>query len=446
MAGNGKKLRIGLLTYRGNMFCGGQGVYVVNLARALVARGHRVKVLSGPPYPAPVAGAEAELVPDENFINKPASALPGPDPLSTFSPLTFLEYGLARAGANPEMLAFSLRCFARIRRQHGFEPFDVIHDNQGLGYGLLLLRALGIPVVATIHHPLQVDRAEDLMQTNGLLAKIKRSIYYPIVMQKLVAQRLSRIITVSEFSRELVARTYGLDRERIAVAPNGVDADFFRPLQGVGRAPGRLLFVGSTEDRKKGVIYLLEALAELPPEFRLAIVDGRRYPGRVYAAEAVARLGLSDRVEFKDKIGNEELAIEYNRAEIMVMPSLFEGFGLPALEAMACGTPLICTSAGALSEVADGDCALLVKPRSAAALRQAVLRLDHDPQARRRMALAGRKRALEKFTWAAAAQILEKQYWSAIEDGRRALASGTGRDRSILPWIAPAPRQAKEGD
>jgi glycosyltransferase involved in cell wall biosynthesis len=426
MPAPGHRLHVAILSYRGNMFCGGQGVYLTNVARAIVARGHRVRVMAGPPYPDPVPGAEMECIPDENFINRPAAHLPAA-PLSVLAPLNFLEYGLARAGMNPEMLAFSLRCFARLREVHARDPLDVVHDNQGLGYGLLLIRALGVPVVATIHHPLQVDRTEDMRQMDGLEAKIRRSVYYPVVMQKQVAKRLDRVITVSGFSRELVSDAYGLDRGRMSVVPNGVDAELFKPLDKVAREPGRLLFVGSTEDRKKGIIFLLAALADLPARFKLVIVDGRRYPGRVYARDAVAALGLGARVEFRDKITIQELVLEYNRAQMAVVPSLFEGFGLPALEAMACRTPLICTKAGALPEVADESCARLVPPRSSGAIRDAVLGLDADEDARQRLARAARARALALFSWDRAAQGIEEQYLAAIAD-RRKRERPSGRD------------------
>jgi glycosyltransferase involved in cell wall biosynthesis len=414
-----RSLHVALLSYRGNMFCGGQGVYLWNLAKALAERGHRVRVLSGPPYPDPVPGAELTRLPDENFINRPAGQLPA-NPLAVFAPLNFLEYSLARAGSNPEMLAFSLRCFHHLRALHAREPLDVVHDNQGLGYGLLLLRALGIPVVATIHHPLQVDRGEDIRQLAGMTAKIKRSLYYPIAMQKLVARRLERVIGVSRFAADLVTRTYGLDPARVAVAANGVDAAVFKPAPAVAREPGRLLFVGSTEDRKKGIIYLLEALVELSAEFRLIIVDGRRYPGRVYARDAVERLGLTARVEFKDKITTAELVAEYQRCEAMVMPSLFEGFGLPALEAMAGGAPVICSAAGALPEVVAPDCAVLVPPRSARALRDAIIALHSDPARRAHMSAAGRERALNHFTWPECARRVEEEYLKASAGSRLA--------------------------
>lgn len=430
-----RPLRAALLTYRGNMFCGGQGVYLHHLARALVERGHQITVFSGPPYPEPPPGVELIRLSDPNFINRPASSLPESNPLTALRPLEFLEYGLARAGANPEMLAFSLRAFFALRPLHARHRFDVVHDNQGLGYGLLLIRRLGLPVVATIHHPLQIDRAEDLKQMNGFFRRARRALYYPLFMQKLVAKNLDRAIAVSGFSRDLVAMSYGLCPDQMTVVPNGVDRSLFHPRPELRREPGRLLFVGSSEDRKKGVRYLLEALALLPERFRLVIVDGRRYPGRVYAEELAGRLGLGERVMFRDRIDNSELAEEYCRAELMVVPSLFEGFGLPALEAMASGTPLICSRAGALPEVVGEDSALLVPPGDSRALQRAALELSADPERRRRLSEAGIQRAASLFSWSAAAAQVEQVYFEAMAARDRARGrSWTPADsRKVVP-------------
>jgi MMP alpha-(1->4)-mannosyltransferase len=398
------------------MFCGGQGVYLVNLAKALAAAGARVTIMSGPPYPDPVEGTRLVRVPNENFINRLSNDLPKENPLSVFFPLNFFEYVLARTGSNPEALAFSLRCFSEIKKIHQYERVDVVHDNQGLGYGLLLVRSLGIPVMATIHHPLQVDRAEDIMQTEGMMGKMKRAVYYPIVMQKLVAARLDKIITVSGFSKDLVSKTYGLDPAKMSVVPNGIDSAFFKPLTDSPRERGKILFVGSSEDRKKGIIYLLSALTQLPDTYKLVIVDGRRYPGRVYAQNAVSRLGLLGRVTFEDKITNEELLVHYSTSEMMVMPSLFEGFGLPALESMACGLPLITTTAGALPEVADKKISVLVPPRDSKAIIDAVLEIGGKQSTLLQMSERGRDRAVSKFSWDLAAEMVLSQYHEIIRE------------------------------
>jgi len=410
-------LKIALFSYRGNPFCGGQGVYLRQLSRALASRGHRVHVFTGPPYPGAMPWATVHLLPDENFINRPADYFPA---AKRFDPLNLFEYAAARLGSNPEMLAQSLRLYALLRRGQGEERFDVVHDNQSLGYGLLLVRKLGIPVVATVHHPLGIDRREDLRQMQGLARKARRAIYYPLLMPGVVARRLEGVITVSDFAGRMVREYYRLAPERVERVYNGVDGRLFRPRPEVAKIPGRLIFVGSTEDRKKGVRYLLEAMKVLAAPAHLVIVDGRRYPGRVYARELIEQLGLGSRVSWREQISDEELVEEYNLAEAAVVPSLFEGFGLPALEAMACALPVVATTAGALPEVvgADGEAALLVPPREPEALARAVRALLESPPLRRLLGEQGRRRAEQNFSWDQAAAATEAVYLQVRRDWR----------------------------
>ncbi len=417
-------MRIALLSYRGNMYCGGQGVYLYHLSRALAGCGHDVSILVGPPYPAETPWARVYRLHDENFINRAQNFLPEPDPLSMFQPLHFCEFALSRLGPNPEMLAFSLRAFRLIRTINRDKPFDIVHDNQCLGYGLYLIRSLGLATVATIHHPLQIDRKQDLLQPSGsaglagVATKAKRALYYPLFMQGWVARRLDRIITVSDFSRNLVAQTYRLDKSRLSTVYNGVDHLTFRPLPRPAKKRGGILFVGSSEDRKKGILYLLRAMRLVNDRsLHLVIVDGRLYPGRVYARNLVRELGLSAQVSFREKVSLPELISEYHQAEVAVLPSLFEGFGLPALEAMACGTPLIATSAGALPEVTgpDGEAALVVPPGDEGALARALRTILKNPSLQHRLSHAARSRAERLFSWERAASSMEKIYKEAIE-------------------------------
>ena len=133
------------------------------------------------------------------------------------------------------MLVFSIRAYRMIKKMMGQGGrFDVVHDNQSLGYGLLLIRSLGLPVISTVHHPLQVDRKEDMRQMPELARQVKRALYYPLYMQKYVARRLDKIITVSDISKELISDWYKISAEKIETIPNGVDLKFFRP-DGRGR-------------------------------------------------------------------------------------------------------------------------------------------------------------------------------------------------------------------
>lgn len=396
-------------------------MYLYYLSKALAERGHKVLAIVGPPYPEPMPWAELIKIPDLNFINKPGrSAIPDQDPLSVLSPKNLAELYLSKIGSHPEMLFFSLRAFQIIRQllKQG-KKIDLVHDNQSLGYGLLLIKKLGLPVIATIHHPLQIDRKEDLGQMPEFFKRLRRTFYYPLMMQKLVARRLDRVITVSENSKNLIAKIYRMPGDKIETIPNGVDLNFFRPNPAVKKIPGRLLFVGSSEDRKKGILYLLRALKRInDPKVHLAIVDGRLRPERVYAKNLVHKMGLSARVEFREKISREDLILEYNRAEIAVVPSLFEGFGLPALEAMASGAALIATNAGALPEVVGGreDAGgILVKPGDERALAEAIANLLADPGLRAGLIEKARMRAEKYFSWERVGAQLESIYQEEIK-------------------------------
>ncbi|HEX6872052.1 MAG TPA: glycosyltransferase, partial [Micromonosporaceae bacterium] len=175
----------------------------------------------------------------------------------------------------------------------------------------------------------------------------------------------------------------------------------------------------------KGLLPLVEAMAKVrtsvPAE--LVVVGSVRPEGPV--AAAIDRYGLRDSVHFTGRLSEDDLIHELRRAEIAVVPSLFEGFSLPLVEAMACATPVIATTAGALPEVAgpDGEAALLVPPGDAGALAVAIERLLGDPVLRARLGSAGRERASSRFTWAAAAKATVDRYRHVVHCNR----SGAGQ-------------------
>jgi glycosyltransferase involved in cell wall biosynthesis len=411
-------VRIALTSYRGNMYCGGQGIYTAHLARELTRLGHRVVVIAGPPLPALEPGIPLEVIPNLNVFGVPHPEWARrPNPFALLRPLDLWELGVSRVGVFPEMQSFGLRLLLRWRRLQERHRFDVVLDNQSLCWGLLALRATGIPVVSVIHHPLHIDREADFAVDPRLPKKLKRTLYFPLLMQGIVAPRLDRIVTVSEASRREIERHFGIPEKRVAVVHNGTDTTVFRPLPGV-RKEADLLFVGRTEDRKKGVGTLLEALALLPG-VSLKIVDGR-IPDDGLVMRFVRRHRLEGRVILHRErmLTLPELVAQYASARVAVVPSFFEGFGFPASEAMACGLPVVANAAGALPEVvgSDGEAGCLVPPRDPRALADALRAILAEPERAARMGRAARARVERVFRWEQAAAHMAE----VLEETRRA--------------------------
>jgi glycosyltransferase involved in cell wall biosynthesis len=417
-------LRIALLTYRGNMYCGGQGIYAAYLAREWQRMGHEVHVIAGPPLPELAPGIRLHRIPNENLFGvKHPEWARRKRPFDLLWPLNLWELGVSRFGVFPEMQTFGLRLLLAWRRLHARHRFDVVFDNQSLSWALLGIRATGVPVVSVIHHPLHIDREADYAIDPSLVKKVKRTLYFPLFMQERVAPRLDRIVTVSEASRREIERHFGIPQKDVDVVYNGTDAELFRPVPGT-RKEADLLFVGRTEDRKKGLGTLLEAMTLLPEHVTLKIVDGR-IPDDGLVMRFVRRFGLERRVILHRRLLEiPELVRHYSTARVAVVPSFFEGFGFPASEAMACGLPVVANAAGALPEVVgtDGEAGLLVPPRDPRAMAAAIAGLLAAPERAERMGRAARRRIERVFRWSDAAAGLA----GVLEATRRA-AHGRSR-------------------
>lgn len=400
-----RNMRICLLSYRGNPYCGGQGIYIYYLSRALRDLGHEVEVMSGPPYPEVAGGIKLHRLNSLNLYETEDSVWAI---LSRMNDLINLyELMSVCTGVFPEPLTFSLRAYRRIRRLLPETRFDIIHDNQCLGYGLLLLKRMGIPVVATIHHPIPIDRQLAIAQARHFWQKlIVRRWYAFCGMQGRVARRLERVITVSQNSARSIEKAHGVSLSRMTVVHNGIDTDLFRKSNGVPKEPNSLVLVNSGEQSVKGVPYLFQALRLLKDgnNIRLTVV-GSPVPDGQYL-KLIRQYGIEDMVTFTGRVDPEELVKHYSVAEMCVVPSLYEGFGLPAAEAMSCGLPVVSTTGGALPEVIgrDGEAGLLVPPAQPEALASAIRTLLNDASLRRKMGEAGRKRVEREFTWRRAAE------------------------------------------
>ncbi|WP_104523344.1 glycosyltransferase family 4 protein [Blastococcus atacamensis] len=410
----GRSLRIALLSYRSKPHGGGQGVYVRALSRELAELGHRVEVLSGQPYPELDDGVPLNRLPSLDLYREP-------DPFRTPRPSEFrdwidvAEWATMCTAGFPEPLTFSLRAARHLLPRRN--EFDVVHDNQSLGYGLLRLVKAGIPTVATVHHPIAIDRELELAAAPTLRRKLTLRRWYAFTgMQARVVRQLDGITTVSENSRRDITTHMGLPADGMAVIPVGIDPDRLTPPSaGQPRETDSVLAITSADVPLKGLVHLLEALAKLRTErpVRLTVVGTARPGGP--AEIALDRLGLRDAVRFTGPVPEAELISLLQRATVVAIPSLYEGFSLPAIEAMACATPLVTTDAGALPEVVGTKAGLRVKAGDVGELTAALQLVLDSPSLAEQLGRAGRRRVLDSFTWRATAERTADWYAQTLE-------------------------------
>jgi glycosyltransferase involved in cell wall biosynthesis len=427
--GDDQPLRIAWLIYRGNPHCGGQGVYTRYVAKEVEELGHEVTVFAGPPYP--------ELVDPDKLVEVPSldlyrSSHPFrlPFPHEVRDSIDARELLMMCGAGFPEPYTFSLRARRLLQGRRG--DFDLVHDNQCLGRGLVpMMEEDGWPVMATLHHPITVDRDLDFAHTTSPLRRLTLRRWYGFLgMQMEVARRIPRLVTVSESSKRDITAQMGVPADRLHIVPVGVDPTIFRPLPQVARVPGRLMTTASADVPMKGLAPLLEALAKVRterPDAHLVVIGRPKERSRIPAL--IDRLGLADAVEFVSGVTTERIVELYAETEIACVPSLYEGFSLPAVEAMACGVPLVATTGGAVPEVVgrDNETGLLVPPGDPSALAAAILRGLGDPELRARIGAAGRERALTRFTWRETAIGTVEQWRLLLEDRARAVYDAGAR-------------------
>lgn len=432
----GRPLRIAYVAYRGNMNSGGQGIYLWFLAREMARLGHEVHVLVGPPYPDPMPFATVEELPNRQFwakwvLGQKDQIVPRQDPLQVLRPLNFYELAASRLGFLPEPFAFSVRAFRQLTLQlRNGQGFDLIHDVQCLGYGLLGLRALGLPVVTTVHHPLTVDRRASFIRDDNFNHALGTMKFYPIGMQAFVARQLECVFTSSEVSALQIAQDFGVRPERIRNVRNGLDTELFSPDAKVEKDPVELLCVGRSADPNKGIATMVKALARLPSQVRLTLVDDDSPENQVrrWAREA----GVEDRLRLTGRLESAELITLYRRAAIVVVPSRYEGFGLPAVEAMACGTPVVATRAGALPEVIElTGGGILAEPDDPDSLANAIGTLLESSETRELLAKRGRERVVETLSWPGVAAATADIYAEIVERSRRGRPTRTMTSASV---------------
>jgi glycosyltransferase involved in cell wall biosynthesis len=386
-------MRIALLSYRSKTHCGGQGVYVRHLSRGLVELGHDVEVFSGQPYPEGLdPRVRLTKVPSLDLYREPDPfRVPWPSEIKTG--IDLLELLTMWTAGFPEPRTFSLRA-ARVLAERR-DDFDVVHDNQCLGTGLLKIVELGLPVVATVHHPITRDRILDVAAARWWRKPLVRRWYGFAEMQQKVARRIPELLTVSSTSAADIAEDFGVAPSQLHVVPLGVDTALFKPAE--RRVRNRIIAIASADVPLKGISHLLHAVARLRVERDVEV----QLVAKLEPNGPTEKLGISDIVHSSSGLSDSELADLLASAEIACIPSLYEGFSLPAVEAMASGTPIVASRAGALPEVvgADGECARLVPPADVGELTKVLGELLDSPLELRRLGAAGRRRALEVFSW-----------------------------------------------
>ena len=413
-------MRIALSSYRSKPHSGGQGIYVRNLSRELVRLGHEVDVFSGQPYPELDEGVGLTKIPSLDLY-RPEDPFRRPSPHEFRDGIDVLEFLTMCTSGFPEPRTFSLRLARHLRER--LSSYDILHDNQTLGPGVLQLARRGLPVLTTIHHPISQDRRLELEAAQGWDRIAKRRWYGFVSMQRRVAQRCEHLLTVSEQSARDIVTDFGVRRERLDVVPVGADVDTFTPRPYADRVPGRVAVV-SADVPLKGLSVLIAALARLDREHWSELVVVGTAGDKTL--KAIAEAGLTDRVRFEQGLSTPDLADLMASAQVHVVPSLYEGFSLPTVEAMACGTALVASRVGALPELldadhqADGDVpGLLVPPGDPDALAAALTDLLTHPERCARMGEIGRRRAVSTYSWASVARATAAVYDKIVDQHRQ---------------------------
>lgn len=402
-----RPLRVAFTLYRGNPHSGGQGVYTAFLTRELVRLGHEVVVFAGPPYPMLDPAVRLVQVPGLDLLGEPDPfRLPRPSEFRCVEDL--LEVLVMLGGGFPDPRAFGWRLAAHLDE---LASFDVVHDNQSLNWTVYELVRRGRPVLGSFHHPITVDRRLELEAAGSWRRRLGYRRFYGFVgMQAKVARALPRVVTVSEVARRDLARELGLRLDRLVVVPVGVDTDLFAPHPEVPREPGLVVTTASADVPLKGLRFLVEAISLLPGT-RLAIIGPHDASGALTAL--ARRFGVEQRVELTGTLSREEMVMTYARASVAVVPSLYEGFSLPAVEAMACAVPLVTSRGGALPEVV-GEEAATVPAGSARLLAEAIELVLVNYAASLERAQAARTRAVARFSWRRTAQGTVAHYRALI--------------------------------
>ena len=402
-------MKIGILSYRSHPYSGGQGIYVRHLSKALQKLGHEVTVLSGPPYPNLDASIKLEKIPSLDLFES-EDRIKEFKFRFLFSPIDLYEWINVMTGGFTEPYTFGKRVLKHL--QESQQVFDVILDNQSLCSSLLDIQKF-YPLAVTIHHPITKDHKLEMENASNWKERLSSRRWHNFLpMQKKVAPKLKKIICVSKPSMQDTIQELQVKPEKLEVILNGIDVDTFKPDKNMKIIENRIVTTASADIPLKGLRYLIDALPKVLEDFPKThlIVIGKS-PNESKIRKLIEDLNLNEKVIFKSNLSEEEIVGIYHTSQIAVIPSLYEGFGFGAGEAMACGTPLISTDSGGLKDVI-GDSAVRIQSGSVKDIEKEINNLFNDDERRRELSLKGRKRMEDLFDW----KISASKYVKVFEE------------------------------
>ena len=407
-------LKIAILSYRSAPFGGGQGIYVYELSKILKELGHRVDIISGPPYPM--------LSPDIGLIK-----LPGLNLFSTFkfrerlnlfinkknkSYDDWYEFSSTLIGGFPELQTFGNRAHYYLRNK----TYDVVIDNQSISYGAVKIQN-SFPLIEIMHHPISKDYYYDLKFAKGILQRISKIRWYSFLrMQKTSAKKIHDVVTPSLSSKEDIHLDFKVPMKNIHVIPNGIDCDIFRPLPHIKSSKNRLITTASADVPLKGLDFSLQAIARLRseyPEIHLVVIGSPRKEG--HTERLIQKLHLENQISFRTNLTKEAITREYAQSEVAIVSSLYEGFGFPVGEAMACAIPLVATNVASIPEITDSF-AQLIPAEDSDAIYQGIRNIFQNPQKYKSQAELGREHIIDNFNWKKIGLVYEEILLKTIDD------------------------------
>ena len=409
-----QKLKIAILSYRSAKYGGGQGIYIKDISMALTKMGHKVDVISGPPYPDLADGIDLIKLPGLNLFE----TFSFKDRLKKFlskknkSINDYYEFISVLFGGFPEMRTFGDRANTFLNNKN----YDLVFDNQSISYGVLDIQKR-LPLIEIIHHPITFDFRFELKASKKLRYKISRFRWYSFLkMQKKVAPKINRIISPSRSSKKGIVQDFKCNPKNITVINNGIDTWEFKPLTNSQRNPYRLITTASADVPLKGLDYTLKALNLLKinyPKIHLIVIGTIKENG--HTKRLIDKLDLEQNITFKSNILKADITELYSTSSIAIVSSLYEGFGYPVIEAMSCEVPLIATNTSSIPEL-TGKYASLIEPRNHEAIIESTIKILSDYDKYKEIAIKGRQHVIENFNWAKITKEYENTIYETIKE------------------------------